>query len=282
MTAVERLRGGISSFVHRITLRSGHGSETRIVLRQFVDREWLAREPYLAERESRVLQLLERSAVPAPRLIAVDADGSRTGHPSVLMSFLDGTPQLAVSDPERWLRGLVTTMLEIHDVTADSDLVSWRYFTYNNVESLAVPQWTRRPEAWRVALDNLALPMPPAKEVLIHRDYHPANVLWSGGDVTGVVDWVNACVGPAGIDVGHCRRNLVELHGVEVAEQFRRVYEETSGQPQDPYFDLITAIETLPFPRVFPGWRDLGLAHLDDLTIRNRLDEYVASLVVRL
>ena len=32
---------------------------------------------------------------------------------------------------------------------------------------------------------------------LLHRDFHPLNVLWGAADVSGVVDWVNACVGHA-------------------------------------------------------------------------------------
>lgn len=186
------------------------------------------------------------------------------------------------ADFDRWLREIVTSMLNIHTVQVDRTVVSWRYLTYNDVFTLTVPAWSRRPDHWRIALDHLKVPMPTGDDVLIHRDYHPANILWAGDRLTGVVDWVNSCLGPAGIDAGHCARNLAELHGVEVANRFRLLYEQISGLRQDPYFDLITAIEVLPEPRVFPGWRDLGVTGLDDTTVRARLDEYVASIVARL
>ncbi|WP_081412680.1 phosphotransferase [Fictibacillus gelatini] len=32
---------------------------------------------------------------------------------------------------------------------------------------------------------------PDARNGFIHRDYHPCNVLWEDGRLTGVVDWVN-------------------------------------------------------------------------------------------
>lgn len=247
-----------------------------------MDREWFAREPHLADHESRVLQMLEGTRVPAPRLIAVDVDGSESGHPSVLMSLLPGEPRLSATDVDGWLREMVSALLEIHAVTLGPALVSWRYFTYNDIPSLTVPKWSMRPEAWRLALERLSDPMPTTEHTLIHRDYHPANLLWVGEALTGVVDWVNSCVGPPGIDIGHCALNLAQLHGVEIADGLRSLYEEMSGTRQDPYFDLITAIEVLPEPRVFPGWRDLGVSGLDDKTVRRRLDEYLTSIVARL
>ena len=44
-----------------------------------------------------------------------------------------------------------------------------------------------------------------------HRDYHPGNVLWSRGQVSGVVDWTHACHGAPAVDVAHCALNLARL-----------------------------------------------------------------------
>lgn len=137
---------------------------------------------------------------------------------------------------------------------------------------------------WEKALALLTGPRPEEPDCFIHRDYHPGNVLWSRGRLTGAVDWINASCGPAPIDVGHCRLNLATLHGVETADRFLAVYQSLTGQKVEhhPYWDIITAIEWLPQPRVFAGWRDMGLPQLTPEVVRARLDEHVAAAVARL
>ncbi|MCH8813790.1 MAG: aminoglycoside phosphotransferase family protein [Chloroflexi bacterium] len=275
--AVRRLPGGKSSSVHALTI----GDQT-LVIRQFVDREWLEREPDLASHEAAVLRLLERSSVPAPRLVAVDADGSESGHPSVLMSHLPGKVVLEPDDAGPRLETIASALLIVHEVGVASDELPQTYYRYINDAALTVPTWSREPDAWRVAFDTIRQPPPEYEERFIHRDFHPANILWQDERITGIVDWVNACRGPAGVDVGHCRRNLALLHGVASAEDFRAAYERLSGLVQDPYWDLMTAVEVLPEPQMFRGWTDLGVPTIDRETLRARIDAYVASIVERL
>ena len=77
----------------------------------------------------------------------------------------------------------------------------------------------------------------------MHRDFHPGNVLWLRGTVTGVVDWANACVGPSGIDVATCRWNLQVWAGEKAATSFLTAYEELTGRPHDPYWDVAWLME---------------------------------------
>ena len=84
------------------------------------------------------------------------------------------------------------------------------------------PPWTRRPDVWRRAFEIARGPVPGYSPVLCHRDFHPGNVLWHAGRVTGVVDWTNTCRGPAACDVAHCRNNLALLFGLDAADDFAR------------------------------------------------------------
>ena len=79
--------------------------------------------------------------------------------------------------------------------------------------------------------------------VLVHRDFHPGNVLSSRGAPTGVVDWANACTGPAGIDIETCRWNLLEWGGVKAAMSFVEVYEKLTGQAHHPCWDVAKVVE---------------------------------------
>jgi len=74
--------------------------------------------------------------------------------------------------------------------------------------------WERAVEVWHTA-------MPVYRPVLIHRDFHPGNVLWARGRCTGIVDWPEACRGPAGCDVARCRSELIRLAGIGVADGCR-------------------------------------------------------------
>jgi aminoglycoside/choline kinase family phosphotransferase len=77
--------------------------------------------------------------------------------------------------------------------------------------------------------------------VLLHRDFHPGNVLWRRGRVSGVVDWLGACSGPASADVAHCRINLLTM-GTEVASRFTVRWERVAGATYHPWGDVVTVV----------------------------------------
>lgn len=278
------LKGGISSAVYGLKIKQGDTCHDS-VLRQFTNAEWLREEPELAWHETAALQAAWAAGLPSPRWLACDPDGGACGLPTVLMTRLPGRVVLAPADLSGWLEGLARTLAEIH--AADVPPIGWSYFTYNEVSRLIVPEWTRVPEAWRRIIDRVQGPPPSYRPQFIHRDYHPTNVLWQEGQVSGVVDWVNACMGPAGIDTGHCRLNLVQMYGVAAADAFLDCYRFATQQfgcdANDPYWDMLCLIEMLPGPpEVYQGWPDLGLDALSPELIARRLDEYAESLVRKL
>ncbi|MNW53842.1 hypothetical protein D3C74_314190 [compost metagenome] len=93
-------------------------------------------------------------------------------------------------------------------------------------------------------------------------------------------------MGPVGIDTGHCRLNLVQLYGVQSADEFLHAYLNSgkgSREANNPYWDMLTLIEILPGPpSVYEGWSDLGFLELDSALIIQRLDEYAESLLYKL
>ena len=88
--------------------------------------------------------------------------------------------------------------------------------------------------------------MPPYRPTFIHRDFHPGNVLWSRGRASGVVDWANACRGPRGCDLAHCRGNLIDLGGPEAADRFLAAYESFTGEAYHPYWEMASILEAGP------------------------------------
>ena len=282
--AVQPLAGATSSTLHSLEV-AYRGRSLKLVLRQFTNEEWLGEEPGLAAHEAANLKKVAAAAVATPELIAYDETGKQSGCgvPAILMTQLPGSVELMPADFDNWLYRMAEVLIPIHALEADT--YPWRYAPYNDIARLAVPAWSEVPGLWAKAIEIVAGPRPPTRQCFIHRDYHPNNILWQAGRISGVVDWPNACRGAANIDVAWCRGNLAGLYGVAAADRFLDFYRSLSGPSFDyhPYWDLIVAIEILPGPPdVYSGWIAHGVRHLTDDIVRQREDEYLASLMARL
>jgi aminoglycoside phosphotransferase (APT) family kinase protein len=269
--------------MHTVDIVDRRGSVHRLVLRRYVIERWVAEEPDLAEREARVLDLLATSNVPAPRAIAVDPDGRTCGVPTVLMTRLPGRVIIAPDDMNGWLHGLAEILPWIHSIDVGRVAVQ-PFAQYYDLNAIELPRWTKQPKLWERALDIARRPPPDDESCFIHRDYHPANVLWSRGRLTGVVDWPNASIGPPQVDVAHCRGNLAILHGVEVADAFLDAYRHVTGvQDYDPHWDLARVFDGNfhSQPRVYEGWTELGIRGLSGRLVAERLEEFVSRAVAQ-
>lgn len=275
--SVKRLKGSTSSTLHSISLRDNR-SNYDVVLRQFDNKEWLQQEPDLAFHEAESLRLASNGGVTTPDIIAFDKEGAVCGNPLVLMTRLNGVVDILPGNMEHWVYELAHALVKIHTLNAVE--FQWTYFTYHDVTKLEVPNWTKDPEVWKKAIDVVNGPQPIVSKQLIHRDYHPTNVLWEDNKVSGVVDWVNACYGPAGIDVGHCRLNLVKLYGVHVADQFLSAYLSLAGEAftYDVYWDILSLMDG-GGADVYPGWEVFGVKGLTEEMMEKRLDIYLKSLI---
>jgi aminoglycoside phosphotransferase (APT) family kinase protein len=254
----EPMEGGNSSAVHRLTLS---GWTSAVIMRRYV-LEWTADEPEIPVNEALVLDLLSSSpSVLAPRLLAADPLGTDAGVPTTVMSALTGS---VVWDPPAvapWLAALVDLAERIHALPVSASLSSWRPYE----PELVPPAWTRHQRAWELALEAYYGPRPEMDRVFLHRDFHPGNVLWTDGVITGVVDWVSACAGPPEEDIAHCRVNLARHHGLATADRFLRMWLDATGRSSyDPYHDLVNVVSMV------------------DETPDERLDEFVASAAAQL
>ncbi|MFL5508998.1 MAG: aminoglycoside phosphotransferase family protein [Gemmatimonadaceae bacterium] len=277
-----RIRAATSCLMHEVEIEAA--SEKRhFFLRRFTDEAWVKREPDIALRESASLEHARRAGLPTPMLRAVDSTGERCGVPATLVTKVAGQVVLSPTNPDTWVTGLARAAALVHRVEASG--FRWKYRRYNEGEPLTVPAWSQNPRAWQKAIDVVNGPPPSFSECFVHRDYHPNNVLWDGDRVSGIVDWVNGCRGPAGIDVAWCRHNLANLHGVAMADEFLEEYINTAGSnfEYDPYWDLMSVVELLPGPpSMYDAWRIAGYPSISNALMRERVDAYVGSVVARL
>jgi aminoglycoside phosphotransferase (APT) family kinase protein len=287
VVSVEPLGGATSAALYRIDVVQG-GVTHALVLRLFTNAAWLAEEPDLPRHEAAALRVMQAAdLLPVPEVVAVDDTGAACGVPALLMTRLPGTVDLSPVDMDGWLVGLAEALVQIHAVTVDPAAFPWRFMPYAPPDGLRVPAWSDRPDPWARAIAILQRERPSFAARFIHRDYHPVNVLWSGGTLSGVIDWPNACLGPVGEDVGRCRGNLASLYGVDVADRFLTAYESAAGAAftYAPYWDLASLADMMLVdeepPGVYPGWVDFGVTGLTDDLIRQRVAVYLDSLLAR-
>ncbi len=259
---------------HVVDVVDRRGTTHRLVLRRWARPGWADDDPeFTAAHEAAALGLLVDSPVPAPEVVAADPDGDACDVPALLLTLLPGRPPPdRPRDLSSFLTQLASALPPLHAV--DPRGLVHAYSPYYETDRVSVPSWSPRPELWARAIE-VAAGAPPAAggAVLIHRDYHPGNTLWSGGRMTGIVDWTAASVGSPAVDVAHMRWNLAANHSTEAADAFLETYRALTGSAAagQPYWDVVTTVDVLP--ELDPGPQpDAGCL---------RLEAHVAAALAR-
>ncbi|XVU21092.1 phosphotransferase family protein [Actinoplanes sp. CA-054009] len=261
VTGVRPLSGGWTSTVVRLDGDDGE----RAVLRLMTKEPWRRHAAGLLGREAAILNRLAGAAIPVARSLGLDVTGAGAGAPAHLMSWLPG--RLRLEPDGKVLEPLARMLAEIHAVDErPRDFQSWA-----PPGKRVVPLWTQRHALWERAFLLLQEPAPDFHGTFLHRDFHLGNVLWSGDEITGVVDWVEASWGPAELDVAHAATYLAMLHGLDAAAGF-------SPAPHE-YWTVMDIVGYLPDPaKVAQPWRDCG-RDVSDALARRRLEEWLAFVL---
>ncbi|QGG94267.1 phosphotransferase family protein [Actinomarinicola tropica] len=248
---VQALAGATTSDVHAVRLVAPDGERRTVVLRRYAVPRVLEEDPGIVRREAEVLALLDGSELPAPRLLAVDEEGRDADVPAVAMSHLAGRVEWAPSDLDGWLTRLVDLMALVHaHPVAVAQVQPFRPYA---PASWDPPPWLRDRGAWDAAVALAREPRPEsATDVFLHRDLHPGNVLWRRGEVSGLVDWPSASIGPPSVDVVHCRTNVLVQLGVDAAERLEAVWRERTGLGIDPWIEVVMLVDAMWWTERFP------------------------------
>lgn len=170
-------------------------------------------------RQAPLLRALHTEGLAVPDIHWVSSDEDVLGAPFIVMSrlpgrtliiwepdpsFLDGSVFL----PDLWIAG-AKVLAQIHKVHHDIVLPDWECPTTLSAELGRWTSLTRHSEGsdWHSLLRDLSEVlqdnMPPDEPVgLVHGDFHPGNILFHEGWMSGVIDWDLAVIGPQGMDVG--------------------------------------------------------------------------------
>lgn len=277
---LERVREviGAGSLVHKRRIESGLSctmdvlSEggNRLVLRRYGP--WYDdRGEDAAARETRALELLQKSNIPAPAPIWIDTEGV-FAEQAIVTSFVDGDPDLTPSNPFDWADQMANALSRIHDIRLDDDdresfppgAGEDERRILEDLEQVLEHPLGEDLLRHRLLLDDRRV---VAGHVFSHTDYWPGNTLWDEGELVAVVDWEAPATNERAMDVAYCSIDIRYQGMDKVADRFIATYEETSGEslPNLDYWEAVALCRPLPdISRWVPAWQKLGLNVSED------------------
>ncbi|HEY7822969.1 MAG TPA: aminoglycoside phosphotransferase family protein [Acidimicrobiia bacterium] len=292
---LERVRGaiGAGSLVHARRIEGGLSctidvlaeGATRMILRRYGP--WTNGAVSVAARETRALELLQRANIPAPAPIWVDTEDVFE-EPSILISFVEGEPDLTPSNPFDWAEKLAAVLTRIHDVRLEGD--DREMFPPGAGEDVAKIQ--ENPELVlehplgedllrrRVMLGNTEV---VSEQVFSHTDFWPGNTLWNDGDLAAVVDWEAPATGAREMDVAYCSLDIRYLGMDKVADHFIENYRELSGAslPNLRHWEAVGLCRPMPdIAKWVPSWVSMG-RRIDEDKARARYTEVLEGFLQR-
>jgi aminoglycoside phosphotransferase (APT) family kinase protein len=218
--------------------------------------------------ELAVLDGLAGQKVRAPQVWGHDLEGHLLGNPSVLLERLPGS-----ADPVNFLRAepevgrartldLARALAELHAAAAttvpvdagEPQLELWyRQFLQARLEPHPTLAWIFDWLADRLVTVD--------RPVVVHGDFRPGNVLYSGDRITGLLDWEMAHLGHPAEDLAWAYRAMWSPERFVPLEEFVAAYADAGGTAID--------AQTLRWHRIFS---EVKFATISLLAARSVLD----------
>jgi aminoglycoside phosphotransferase (APT) family kinase protein len=230
------------------------------------------------------LELAAEHALPAPRLIAADPDGSATGTVAVLMAVLPGSSQVPGVASAARLRavGAAAGALRRVALTPRPDLELRTRALYDMDFAIFRSRAGTSPLLDRAEERMTGLPVPDDELVLVHGDLWQGNMIWTGDTCTGMIDWDAAGAGSPGIDLGTLRLDAALFFGSAAAGEVLAGWQQAAGRPAAhvAYWDVAAALCTVAdMDRIMPGevLSELGRPDLDGALLNARRDGFLTE-----
>jgi aminoglycoside phosphotransferase (APT) family kinase protein len=248
----------------------------------------VAEEPRAIAGERAALDVAARAGAPAPRTIACDPDGARAGLPALLESVVEGLSRIPRTASPARLRAAGAAVAVLHAVALRPGHVLPHRTRPIPIEDFAAARAAgaaSTPLLDRAADRVRRTPAPDAATVFVHGDMWHGNLLWTGDEVTGIVDWDMAGAGAAGVDVGALRLDAALLYGPEAADAVLDGWRSVRGASAGgvAYWDAVAALNTPTDLRPFlPAVHDQGRTDLRAGPVTARRDEFLRAALTRL
>jgi aminoglycoside phosphotransferase (APT) family kinase protein len=263
---------------HRLVVRRGR--------RPDAERDML---PFGVEYE--LLRHLHAHGIPVARPRAFDDSGRILPQAYLVLDFVDGATRFTTDDPIGVAVHMADVLAAIHDVDVSHASLPVLPLQLDRMQDWVItdlerrqPDPSLREDLIRQQLD-VHWPPPATEQCLLHADYFPGNIVWSGDAIAAVVDWESAAIGDPMVDIATTRLDLRWAYGAAAAEAFTRRYLAVTGRSTAtlPVWELVVALRPAG---VISLWASDMVAHgRPDITaafMRAEQHAYVDSAVERL
>ncbi len=229
------------------------------------------------------LEFAQRVSLPVPEPIVADLASVWFGRPAVVMSRLPGRPDLTPTDVDSWVGALARALAELHETSLDG--AEGAVTRPPRFETWTAPAGDHNAlTATAVRAVTAHLPLSASERVLTHGDFHPGNILWHRGRITGVVDWSAARLDTRWYDLAYCRASVCIHHGPDIAARLTDAYSGIVGATSDDLavYDLMCVLSSRHYlADSLAADREQG--HVPDYQLSvAHLDEHVRRALKRL
>lgn len=198
--------------------------------------------------EVAALRLAGTHGLPAPSVLACDLEGTEVGAPVLLETVVPGSSKIPVEATPEYLRATGAAIAPLRTVYAHASTELPLRTRPISASDFAASRRDGSDQSTR-HLDDAdrrvrQLPMPGGRTTLVHGDLWQGNLLWSNGELTGIIDWDMAGVGHYGIDLCALRLDAVLLFGVRADALVLEGWQRATGERAEalPYWDVVAAL----------------------------------------
>lgn len=231
--------------------------------------------------EVAALELAAEHGLPVPKVIAAELE---EGQAALLISLLPGSSEIPRVASEVRLRAVGAAAAMLHRIPLEPrpDLpLRMRHMPWID---LAADRRMMQRESTALLDEADArtreLAAPEGNTVFVHGDLWQGNMLWSGHDCVGLIDWEAAGAGHYGVDLGSLRLDAALLFGSTAPDVVLAGWEAESGRAaeQVAYWDLVAGLNTSADMEGFlPTMHDAGRLDLDAATLTDRRDAFLQA-----
>ncbi len=287
VSEIEPIRTGAAHRMFTARWQTPDNAETPIVIR-YLHGAHAAED---ARLEADALRDLSRTGYPVPELFLL---ADEEAAPFIVMERLPGETltQSALADPSRipyWLDKASDLMLRLHGI-------DWRHGFEALKPELPPHEFADRQIRWwkqqaktaqaddlepgfgwlRSNLHHIQETMP---QTLVHRDFHPNNILTDRGRITGVDDWGELTIADPAMDVAWSFMILVTEFSATLGELFKQAYTRRNPAVNAtlPFWEMFSACKRLTTIALIRANRPERLAMWNEAPELGRLPDLEAT-----
>ncbi|WP_375088485.1 phosphotransferase family protein [Peribacillus sp. RS7] len=248
------LKGGISAQVTGLELLQSTGQIIKMIIRQHGDND-LKRNPNIAADEHKLLGILKSAGLPVPTPYYFESCGFFS-KPCILIEFIEGKPEFTPSNLNDHILQIAINLAKIHRVDCANLSLSFLPKLENSYVEMLNKERVIKDEGLNLSLirDVLKSFMPLSsmnKEVILHGDYWPGNILWKEDKLVSIIDWEDSGLGDPLADLANSQLEISFHYGMEAMNNFSNQYKSMMPEVNFtnlPFWQLFAALRLSSFP----------------------------------